>query len=587
VGQVGRVRGLAGAGRAALVVVFIAGALVVRSAESAGACDCAGTSPSVADVVGSAEVAFVGWLVSSERLDPPESELLDLRYELTVEEPVKGVETGDRVTMFGSTAMTSCGTSELDESLPMHAIVTGRSGDRFVADSTPFCGLAPTVEELRGVDLLLPPTSRGPVSLVVTGQLGWAEMVAYDAAGSPVSYGDAAPFSSRPVICPSSHRLVHFEQEAFDGPGVMVTRDVGTLAVLDRIALAGVAAGEPRSPFDVAGSELTCLAPNGDDALWTISPYQSLEASRFVRIRPESAGGVSEISQPGVTHATFDPRTTTLVAVADGALVRWRIDDLTAAEPIATVIDVADPPTAVVVITPDAGDGWWLGIGRADGGVATRLSTLTHVAGDGTTERWAVDPPVDVYSSAVVVDDQFFTATFRLPLPAAGSSVTGAVVTPVEESTEALAKRHLDDGREVRLIEAPESSSVEIVNVDGSITRLQHLNASTRVVAVPDGPTVDPATIRRTVDTGRVESPWIVPGVAVAADPPATPPATSPPTSPATSSVRADAGSVNSSSDAPDDGDNSTRPIAILALAGTATALIGAVSWATARRRRH
>lgn len=541
----------------------------------------------MADVVGSAEVAFIGQLVSSERIDPPESELLDLRYELTVEEPVKGVETGDRVTMFGSTAMTSCGTTELDESLPMHAIVTGRSGDRFVADSTPFCGLVPTVEELRAIDLGLPPTSRGPVSLVVTGQLGWAEMVAYDAAGSPVSYGDAAPLSSRPVICPSSDRLVHFEQETLDGPGVMVTRDVGTLAELDRIALDGVAVGAPRSPFDVAGTELTCLAPTGDDALWTISPYQSPEPSRFVRIRPASGGGVSEISQPGVTHATFDPRTMTVVAVADGALVRWRIDDLAAAEPIATVIDVADPPTAVVVIAPDAGDGWWLGIGSADGGVATRLSTLAHVAGDGTTERWAVDPPVDVYSSAVVVDDQFFTATFRLPLPAAGSSVTGAVVTPVEEPTDALAKRHLDDGREVRVIEAPESSSVEIVNVDGSITRLQHLHALTRAVAVPNGPTVDPASVRRTVDTGRVESPWIVPGVAVAADPSATPPATSEPASPGTSSARTDdAGSVSSSSDAPDDGESSTRPVAVVVVAGASIALIGVVSWAAARRRR-
>jgi hypothetical protein len=114
----------------------------------------------VADQVGQSDIAFVGRVEVSEMLDPPVRGdvygSFERRYELVVDHAVKGVRTGDRVVMFGDSSVTSCGSSELEEAVKVRAIFGSNVDGRFVADSTPPCSAAPTVEELLAADLTLP-----------------------------------------------------------------------------------------------------------------------------------------------------------------------------------------------------------------------------------------------------------------------------------------------------------------------------------------------------------------------------------------------------------------------------------------------
>lgn len=490
----------------------------VRPAGYVSACECDYSSPSLADQVGAAEIAFVGRLDASAQLNPPEEHggsSYDRRYELVVESPVKGVGVGDRVTMFGSTVETSCGSSLLDEQLDQYAIVTSSYGGPFVADSTPTCSRVPTVPELLAVDRQLPPTAAGELSLVVEGRLGEAELVGYDESGRVLSYGDVRGTGGPLAVCPSSSRLVSLEQPSVSGGPELIVRDAATLQIVERSALEL----SPDLPSEtgwllVGGADLTCLSQDGRETVITLSWENATDGDTLViHHRPDEAGGTTVAAYVRADRATFDDRIGSVVAVANGELVRLALTGSRSA--IAQVADPAtEPGYGALFITADDADGWWVGVGDSEREIPSRLQALVHVGADGVVERWPVTLSADLEwmhfseASPRIVNGAIVGDSVRIPLPVIGSSTTAAPVIP-EPAAQVPYRVRLDDGRTVSPRTDEVIAAFELTSADGSAVTLQHLAAVRLAVAVPAGPWVEPGSVVRTVPDELVDSPWI------------------------------------------------------------------------------
>lgn len=481
------------------------------------ACSCEEQYPAVADSIGRADIAFVGRLDRIAELDPPihEFNYYDVRYELIVEHSVKGVEDGDRVVMFGDVnGGTSCGTSELTPGQDLYAILSNDYDGRFVADSTPPCSPVPSIDELRSIELTLPETSPGPVSVVVVGQLGEAELISYAYDGRPVAYGNLPWRAGQPGVCPGSERLVQIEQNR-DELTELVIRELGTLEVVERIELdeldTDAATSVELRQFLVDGAVLECRSGNGGDVVGLLSWENTSDGQTSV-VRFDGANGSVLVSVHGkTTHAQHDPFSDDVVGVKGGEFVR--IDTNIGNETV--VADLLVRPgeadyDAVFVETDDAG-GWWIGLGDGEYELATNLRVLVHVDADATIVRWPVQSPPESIYGADVTEGRLIGDGFTLTLPAPGSSTDGAVVTP--EITDLYARPlALGDGRSLQSVTGEGVSTVELLAANGDPTTLQHLLQARYAVAVPDGPTVNAGAVDRTFSMLSVESPWITPG---------------------------------------------------------------------------
>lgn len=508
--------------RVALVVAVLTATTLVSLLAPTGsvsACSCGLLFPTVADSIGWHDVAFVGRLDSTESVDPAEfadsDEYFDVRYELTVEHAVKGVTIGDRVVMFGNGRGTSCGTSELEGDQELYAILSTEYDGHFVADSTPPCTPLPSIDELFAADLTLPPTSPGPVSLVVVGRLGEAELVSYDADGRPVAYGDLLPRTGQPVVCPGSKRLVQLEQDRSGARTALSIRDLATLEVIDRIDI--IVPGGPIGPADdlkwslIDGAELACRSQDGRDVVGLVpSESNGGRQTVVVGVRPDDAGGIDVTSHGRMSRAQRVPSSDDVVGVKDGALVRFGTDETSEERVIAQLTDgPAEADFDAVFVTPDGADGWWVGLGHG-GERATTSRVLVRVGAAGEVERWPVENAPDRASAVVVAGDRLEGAGYFIPIPAPGSSTTGATVSAVVHD-EFTYGDDLGDGRRVRSVDDETSPSVELIGTDGATTELSHLLEVRFAVGVPDGPVVDPESIRRDLATQLVASRWITP----------------------------------------------------------------------------
>lgn len=509
------------AARAVLVTALLAALQLVAPAGSASACSCDLQFPTVADSIGRADIAFVGRLDSTEEVDPAEFadsyEYFDVRYELIVEHAVKGVQNGDRVVMFGDVSGgSSCGTSELEGGRDVYAILSNESNGRFVADSTPPCTSVPSVDELSAVDLTLPATSPGPVSLVVVGRLGEAELISYGADGEPVAYGDLPRRTGQPAVCPGSERLVQLEHDQSEERTVLSIRDLATLEVIDRIdvvepgGLTESSAG--LRSFLVDGAVLECRSSDGKDVVGLLS-WENTDSGQttVVGIRPAASGGIDVASYGRTSRAHHDPSSTDVVGVRDGAFVRLGTDGASEESVVAQLTDgAAEASFDAVFVASDDVDGWWVGLGVGSYEIATELRVLVRVGADGQVERWPVENAPDYVDSVMLVGDRLEGPGYSIPLPAPGSSTTGAAVSAVVRDDYIYAFG-LGDGRSVRQVTDDSSSSVVLIGRDGGATELNHLLEVRFAVGVPEGPTADSESIRREPDTQLVSSPWITP----------------------------------------------------------------------------
>ncbi|HUF98748.1 MAG TPA: hypothetical protein VMM60_11525 [Ilumatobacter sp.] len=511
-----------------------------------GACSCAAELPTLADKIGTVDLVFVGRLVATETLDEaarqqvdPQFGEFDVRYELVVEHAVKGVAIGDEVVMYGTTAPgNSCGTSELDPTVVSHAVFSWSYQGVFLADSTPPCMTLPTVDELTAVDLTLPPTSPGPVSLIIVGRAGTADIIGYDATGMPTAYGNLAGWSSGPAVCPGSTRFALIEQASTDAMPTLAIRDTATLDVIGRHAFDGLDSADEHLRWQLAsGAYLACGASDGSDVTLLLPREMSSdESTRVIRVLD---GATTVRSYSNANGARLDPEfegdAVSAVAELDGELVRLTGSGDAPPESIGQVSEPGGPLLRAVTILPDGSGGWWVGLGDGQYGEADQLRLLAHIDADGTIRRWTVEPNVDAYSLRIE-GDALVSDVHEIPLPDPAGTHTNVVPGP--RTTPPRPGRALGDGRTVVWNWDGEQQTIEMVAADGSTVTLAHLAEMSTAVAVPEGPLVDPTMIDRNPPVLLVDSEWITraesapqPSTQPVATTPATSASTAPPVS--------------------------------------------------------
>ena len=503
------------AARIVVAVSIVAAVSWIAPTGFVGACSCEEQYPTVADSVGRVDIAFVGRLDSTEQLDPPivdDFNYYDVRYELIVEQSVKGVEDGDRVVMFGDVdGGSSCGTSELTPGQDLYAILSNDYDGRFVADSTPPCSPVPSIDELRSIELTLPETSAGPASVVVVGRLGEAELISYTGDGRTVAYGNLPWRAGQPVVCPESERLVQIEQDR-DELTELVIRELGALRVVDRVELDESDTDAPTSvelrQFLVDGAVLECRSADGNDVVGLLS-WENTDAGQTSVVRFDGDNGSVAASVHGkASRAQHDPFSDDVVGVRGGEFVRIDTDNGNEAVVADLLVRPAEADYDAVFVEADNAGGWWIGLGDGEYELATTLRVLVRVDADGTIERWPVQSPPEWIYDADLTEGRLIGDGFTLALPTPGSSADGMVVTP--EITDSYARPLvLGDGGSLRIVTSEGSSSVELLAANGDPTTLQHLLEARYVVAVPDGPTVDLGAVDRTFPMPSVDSQWI------------------------------------------------------------------------------
>lgn len=583
---------------AAAVIVFVVVSIFVPTG-SASACSCEERLPTVADSVGEVDIAFVGRLESTEEIDPEtiteSSEYYDVRYELIVEHAVKGVQAGDRIVMFGDlSGGSSCGTSELTRGLDRHPILSTERGGRFVADSTPPCTGLPTVDELLDVDLTLPATSAGPVSLVVTGRVGEAELISYDADGRPVAYGDAPWRAGAPAVCPESDRIVQIERDQTADSVTMTVRDLATLEGVARVDLTDAAVTNDTvsglDDFIVDGAVLDCRSAEGTEVVALLG-WENTGGGQTTLIEIGSDGALDISALGQVSRARFDDVTGDVVGERNGQLVSITSSGEPKERIVAQLSSGPDEARFVATFVVPGGDGgWWVGLGPAGSyDIASALDVLVRVDGSGGVERWPVDGPVDFFDGAVLDGDRLVGGGRSIPLPPPGSSTDGKVVGS-EIVDEFPYEIELDDGRDLRWVAGDGRTQFVVIGANGETTVLEHLLELRGAVSVIEGPIVDPADSRRDLEPGLVTSTWITAEGAAALD--RQPVVTGAPTSEPVTSAASAASSTDASTEqsAPpavvrsDDGDGRLVVVAVLAVISGAAAL---AVWFARRRRRH
>ena len=510
--------------RPGAIGVVAAAALValtslVTSSGSVSACSCEEWFPSVADSIGEVDIAFVGRLESTEAIDPSGLdagiEYSDVRYELIVEHAVKGVEDGDRVVMFGDVGGgSSCGTSELSPGLERYAILSSESSGRFVADSTPPCSSVPSVEELFAVDLTLPETAPGPVSAVVVGRVGEAELISYGVDGRPVGYADLPWRVGQPAVCPGSERLVQLEQDEITEQTTLTSRDVATLTVIGRVDISGADRPAGWTPylddFLVDSAALDCRSADGGEVR-ALLQWENSDREETVVFAARPDGEVVFTSLGQLSRARLDTSTVGVVGVRAGELVRYSGDGEADERILAQLLNEPDEVDfGAVFVEPDDVGGWWVGLGpiENDYGIASVLRLLAYVGAGGSVERWPVESDVDYIDSVVFVGERLLAPGIEILLPAAGSSSTGVTVAVENTEFSSLSLR-LDDGRTVRVSWDDGRQRIELIGADDVATTLAHLLELRFAVATPGGPIADPGEITRELAPPPIDSKWI------------------------------------------------------------------------------
>lgn len=198
---------------------------IVATALPAKACSCALGDPR--DALKASDGAFIGTLVSKTP-DPADPEYGAV-YTFSVEETFKG-DLGESVEVYSASDGASCG---------LEVPIGGRTGLFLtLADGRWLSSLCQQIapDDLRAAAEPLPePDGSGPISMLVSGSYGEAGIVALDAQGRTLGYGEREPDSGPLHVCTGSQRFLEI-YGGFRKPELAV-RDTASLEVVREIDL--------------------------------------------------------------------------------------------------------------------------------------------------------------------------------------------------------------------------------------------------------------------------------------------------------------------------------------------------------------
>jgi hypothetical protein len=305
---------------AACVAVLLAAALAA-GVESGRACSCALPDPRAA--LARADGAFVGVLES--RRESGQEAVLVFRVERRLKGAMGGV-----VTVVTASNSAACGI-ELAQGARV-GLVLERMGGAWHGS---LCAQFEPAELLAAALPLPAPNGRGPVALVVGGELGDVRLIALDANGRTLAYGRG---DGRPLLasfCPGNGRLV--EIASVPSGYVLVLRHARTLRVVRRhtLRLPGERYPQRLACSDQAGTRVVVFArgPRGD------SPARSA----LYRVR---GGRPTAVWSGAAFDAAFTPTHAFLSAGARGRVLA-RVDLATGSD--RSIATLPHPTTVLAV----------------------------------------------------------------------------------------------------------------------------------------------------------------------------------------------------------------------------------------------
>jgi hypothetical protein len=206
-----------------IAIAMLTSLLVMSGAHPAAACSCAGGDPR--DRLEAADAAIVARL-KEKTVDPDGQRAV---YRFKVAEWVKG-DGGTFVDVHSAAYGAACGIeAKIGQRIGLFLYL---DPDEEVWTSGLCSQISP--RKLRAAARPLPdPDGEGPVRYVVGGNLGPNRLIALDARGRTLAYGEGEGHTQAIDACPGGGRLV--ETASVDGSGVVVVRRTGSLDVLRRV----------------------------------------------------------------------------------------------------------------------------------------------------------------------------------------------------------------------------------------------------------------------------------------------------------------------------------------------------------------
>ena len=233
-------------------------------AEVAAGCSCADRDER--DRLEAGEKALVGRVVAERRI--PGGPRDRLAYRVRVE---RGIGVRLRREVEVTVAFPDCGTPQVGE---RQAMFVRRAGSGWRTDG---CSIVDPTELLRATQAYPRPRGSGRAALLAGGRFGTARVMALDARGRVIGYGDGRGEARRLSVCPGSRLAA----ELFaDGRTVGVAvRDLKTLRVVRSARLP--VDGTRLSPE--SSSTVNCADPQAASVHAGISDY--VQRTRFDRVR--------------------------------------------------------------------------------------------------------------------------------------------------------------------------------------------------------------------------------------------------------------------------------------------------------------
>ncbi|CAN5818509.1 hypothetical protein BH18ACT2_BH18ACT2_20580 [soil metagenome] len=179
----------------ALVVLVSSVLVVVGAGRPAHACSCAGLG--MAEAIAQAEVTFVG-TTSTRFTDDDYPDEYEWDFEVT--EAIKG-DVPPQLTLIGYDWRGGCGTDYGQFTGPI-VVIARRQDDRYVGQE---CTPTISADALDATLTPLPaPDGQGPVAAVAAFRYRWADVVALDAAGRVLAWGDLGGSTTQIAVCPGT-----------------------------------------------------------------------------------------------------------------------------------------------------------------------------------------------------------------------------------------------------------------------------------------------------------------------------------------------------------------------------------------------
>jgi len=225
-----------------LVLALVVGATAALAATAGPAYACSCAPPDPRSLLGQADGAFVGRLVTRQEVAAGRS-----RFTFAVERSVKGA-LGTTVDVESASDSAACGI-ETPIGSRIGLFLERRDG-RWTSS---LCWQVSPEDLLAAAQPLPPPNGRGPTTLLVSGRFGPARLLALDAVGRTLAYGRGEGSVLQLSACPGGRRMAE-----------VVQRETGVqLAIRELPRLNVVRRGPVDSPPGTSLTSFRCETADG------------------------------------------------------------------------------------------------------------------------------------------------------------------------------------------------------------------------------------------------------------------------------------------------------------------------------------